>query len=563
MAAILLVEPNSAFRRMMEQLLRQSGHEVWGAEDADTAGAHLKDREFDVVVIEMKLPGKMPGTEFLEWLRDLPPPGDPSRIALSSVSAFANQESYLRAELALDGFLMKPFKPSQFKQAIEAALQSRASRPKRDWRDTSPGVVVPPPPADEAVELNTADLVPLETNPGLAAAPAPSAQEFESASGDDTISLEELASPPPFQERRALPRQPVRLPCAVHDGKHPFRARTENLAQAGTFISTDRVLEPGAKIRVRLELPVDGPGFNEIACEVVHATTPASGDSPGFGLKFLEMSEQTAKRLTGFLEELRKPVQSRPFLVVASASMAGQVEALAQKFRSDELRVRFVKAGDDVKTAAENEPPDLILVDLADPMLVAHIGALKSTRATSHITVGIVDFTRAPQAALVAAAAAADKFFVLPDDTDRLLSFSVDALNASKRRSVRVKFQRPVSVLRAGAPEQRGAAVDLSETGLQVRLAQAPPEKTEVQAVLRLSDDGPPLTVPAKVAWVSEAGDGAELAYRVGLLLEPDDAARSRIRDEVRRALTASYYVRWLSRAPKPQPAPRAATSSS
>ena len=44
----------------------------------------------------------------------------------------------------------------------------------------------------------------------------------------------------------------------------------------------------------------------------------------------------------------------------------------------------------------------------------------------------------------------------------------------------------------------------------------------------------------------------ADLAWRVGFLLEPDDAARSRIREEVRRALTASYYVRWLSRAPKP-----------
>lgn len=544
MAAILLVEPNIAFRRMMEQLLRQAGHEVFGADDADTAGQHLKDHEFDLVIIEMKLPGTMQGTQFLEWMRDVPPPGDPARMALSSVSVLARQEAYFKAELALDGFLVKPFKPSALKQTVASALEAAASRPKRDWRDSQPGlVIIPPPPEGEPAAL--------DTNPGLVTAPTPSVQEFETASGDDTISLEELASPPPFEERRSVPRFPVRLPCAVHDGKNPFRARTENLARAGAFIATDRILEAGAVVRVRLELPVPGTGFNEIVCEVVHAAAASDGTTQGAGLRFTEIAKDTSARLETFLEELRKPAEARPFLVVASGSMAGQVELLAQQFRSDEVRVRFVKPGEDVRTAAENEPPDLILVDLADPMLVAHIGALKSTRSTARIPVGLIDFTRSPQATLIAAAAAADRFFVLPEDGDRLLAFSVEVLNASRRRSVRVKYQRPVLIRRSGQ-DDRGAGIDLSETGVQVRLAQAPPEKSDATVVLRLSDDGPPLTVPARVAWATPAGDEAALAFRVGFLLEPDDAARSRIREEVRRALTASYYVRWLSRAPKP-----------
>lgn len=551
MPAILLVEPNIPFRRMMEQLLRQAGHEVWGADDAETAGKHLKDREFDAVVVELKLPGSMPGTEFLEWLRDMPPPGDPARVALSSVSAFANQEAYLRAELALDGFLVKPFKPSQFKTIVEHALEERASRPKRDWRTESA-------PAIPASELQTSDVAPLDTNPGLAATPAPSSQEFESASDADTISLEELSADAPAQERRAVPRYAVRLPCAVHDGKNPFRARTENLASGGGFIATDRQLPAGSTVRVRLELPVQGSGFNEIVCEVVHGVS-AMGTMAGFGVKFREMNEETAARLATFLEDMRKPAENRPFLVVSSSSLAAQVEAIGQQFRGDEVRVRLVKRGEDVREAAENEPPDLILVDLADPMLVAHIGALKSTRATSRIPVGLVDFTRTPQAALVAAAAAADKFFVLPDDAERLVEFSAEVLNASRRRSVRVKYQRPIGVVRPGGREERGAGVDLSETGLQVRLAQAPPEKSAVEVVLRLSDGGEPVRVKATVAWATPADDGAELAMRVGLLLEPDEAARSRIREEVRRALTASYYVRWLSRAPKAAPSRPAA----
>ena len=556
MAAILLVEPNVPFRRMMEQLLRQSGHEVWGADDAETAGKHLKDREFDCVVVELKLPGTMPGTELLEWLRDMPPPGDPARVALSSVSAFANQEAYLRAELALDGFLVKPFKPSQFKVILEHALEERAARPKRDWRAEQASREADAIPA---TALQAVDLEPLDTNPGIEAKPAPSSQEFESASDADTISLEDLSVEAPPQERRAVPRYPVRLPCAVHDGKSPFRARTENLASAGTFIATEREFPAGTKLRVRLELPVQGSGFNEIVCEVVHGSS-AMGTMAGFGIKFLEMNEETASRLQSFLDDMRKPAESRPFLVVASSSLSAQVEAIGQQFRGDEVRVRLVKRGDDVRQAAENEPPDLILVDLADPMLVAHIGALKATRATSRIPVALVDFTRQPQAALVAAAAAADKFFVLPDDAERLVSFSSEVLNASRRRSVRVKYQRPIGLIANGGREERGAGVDLSETGLQLRVAQAPAEKSVVEVVLRLSDGGDPVRVKGTVAWVSPADDGAELAMRVGILLEPDDAARSRIREEVRRALTASYYVRWLSRAPKAAPARPAAT---
>ena len=95
--------------------------------------------------MEMKLPGKMQGTDFLEWMRDVPPPGDPARVALCSVAALAKQEAYFKAELALDGFLMKPFKPSVLKQTVDDALKSAANRPKRDWRDSQPGLVIIPP----------------------------------------------------------------------------------------------------------------------------------------------------------------------------------------------------------------------------------------------------------------------------------------------------------------------------------------------------------------------------------------------------------------------------------
>lgn len=547
MASILLVDPNAAFRRMMEQLLRQQGHEVWGADDAETAGRAMRDSEFDIAIVELVLAGDMTGTEFLEWLRDFPAPGNPVRIALCSLPSFASQESYLRAELQLDGFLLKPFKPSSFKQLIDDAVAARVTRPK------TKEPLLPPPP--EIGELGAGDLIPLETNPDLANAPAPSAADFETASAEGAISLEALA-PPPVSDRRAVPRYAVRLPVAVHDGKTPFKSRSENLGRGGTYVASDRHFAAGTRLRVRLELPVPGPGFNEVLGEVIHADAPGGG-SRGFGLRFLEMSDETARRLDTFLEELRKPAVARPFLVVASATLSGEVEQIAQQFRNEEVRVRLLNADEDPQPIAEADPPDLVLLDLDQPKVSDGVGALKSSRATSRIPVGLIDRTHQPQVALIAAAAGADRFFVLPDDLSRLVNFSVDTLAASKRRSVRVRFQRPI-IVAMNHEEHQGAAVDLSETGVQVRLGVVPVEGSIVKIGIPLSDGLNPLELDAKVTWVHAANDGSALSQKVGLVFDPDESSRARLREEVRKALHISYYVRWLSSTPKAARTPSA-----
>lgn len=587
---------------MMEQELRKAGHDVYGADEAITASRALRSRDFDLIVIEMVIPGDITAADLLAGLRDDPAPGEPARIAMTAQQNFAAQEAFFRAEYQLDGFLLKPFMPSKMRKAVDEALLGRESRrntPKmNEWSvpggftpppldasalvptpsepapvlltvtSLSRGLAPPPPPpaalatraelpsiplAEEEntpiVELETADLLPLETNPGLVHAPTPSAVEFEAASAEMAISLEDLAPPPSAVERRAMKRFPVRIPLAVHDGKAPFRGRSENVGRGGLFVVTDRAFEAGAKLRVRLELPAAGDGQNEISVVVSHASE--IGGQKGLGLRFDQMSAETARRLDVFLEELQAPAQSRPFLVVASQTLAAEVERIAQSYRGEEVRVRLVTGADNVQDVAESDPPDLMLLDLADPVMVAFVGALKATRATSGIPIALVDRGGQPQSALLAAAAGADKFFALPGDLMPLVGFSVEKLAASRRRSVRVRFQRPVGIWIGGA-ETAAAALDLSETGLQVRVAIEVPEQTMVEAVIALSDGGPPVRLPSRVAWKSPATDGGQLAVRLGLVFDADEASRTRIREEIRRALAASYYVRWLAAAPRP-----------
>lgn len=597
-ATVLLVEPNVPFRRMMEQELRKAGHDVYGADEAITASRAMRSRDFDLIVIEMVIPGDITAADLLAGLRDDPPPGEPARVAMTAQQNFASQEAFFRAEYQLDGFLLKPFLPSKMRKAVDEALAGRENRrnaPKmNEWTVpggftpppldasvlgtpasvpvtvTSPfrGFAPPPPPPavlptraafpsvpvveeedTPIVELETADLLPLETNPGLVHAPAPSAVEFEAASAEMAISLEDLAPPPSAVERRAMKRFPIRISLAIHDGKAPFRGRSENVGRGGLFVVTDRAFSPGAKLRVRLELPAGGEGQNEVSVVVSHATDV--GGQKGLGLRFDQMSVETARRLDAFLEELQAPAQSRPFLVVASQTLAAEVERIAQSYRGDEVRVRLVTGADNVQEVAEADPPDLMLLDLADPVMVAFVGALKATRATSGISIALVDRGGQSHSALLAAAAGADRFFVLPADLAPLVAFSVEKLAASRRRSVRVRFQRPVGLWIAGA-ETVAAALDLSETGLQVRVAIDVPEQTQVEVVVALSDGGPPVRLPSRVAWKSPATDGGHLAVRLGLVFDAEEASRTRIREEVRRALAASYYVRWLAAAPRP-----------
>ena len=574
---------------MMEQELRKAGHDVYGADEAITASRALRSRDFDLIVIEMVIPGDITAADLLAGLRDDPAPGEPARIAMTAQQNFAAQEAFFRAEYQLEGFLLKPFMPSKLRKAVDEAMiarESRRSTPKmKEWSvpggftpppldasalapspppsaSVAPIPLTPPPPAPVALaaeaplpdvpavaELDTGDLVPLETNPGLVHAPAPSPQEFEAASAEMAISLEDLAPPPSAVERRAMKRFPVRIPLAVHDGKAPFRGRSENVGRGGLFVVTDRAFEAGAKLRVRLELPAAGEGQNEVSVVVSHKSE--IGGQKGLGLRFDQMSAETARRLDVFLEELQAPAQSRPFLVVASQTLAAEVERIAQSYRGEEVRVRLVTGADNVQDVAESDPPDLMLLDLADPVMVAFVGALKATRATSGIPIALVDRGGQPQSALLAAAAGADKFFALPGDLMPLVGFSVEKLAASRRRSVRVRFQRPVGIWIGGA-ETAAAALDLSETGLQVRVAIEVPEQTMVEAVIALSDGGPPVRLPSRVAWKSPATDGGQLAVRLGLVFDADEASRTRIREEIRRALAASYYVRWLAAAPRP-----------
>ena len=65
-ARILVVDDEAVIRRTLETLLRRQGYEVWTAADGAEAFAWLRECVFDLLLIDLKLPGGVSGLEIAE-----------------------------------------------------------------------------------------------------------------------------------------------------------------------------------------------------------------------------------------------------------------------------------------------------------------------------------------------------------------------------------------------------------------------------------------------------------------------------------------------------------------
>lgn len=113
---ILVVEDVALNREVVEGLLLRDGHQVWLAEDAEQALVQCAARSFDLVLLDVHLPG-ISGVELCKRLRDTPGPNRHSRLfALTASVQPALVRGYLDA--GMDGILAKPLKLDTLRQAL-------------------------------------------------------------------------------------------------------------------------------------------------------------------------------------------------------------------------------------------------------------------------------------------------------------------------------------------------------------------------------------------------------------------------------------------------------------
>ncbi len=101
---LLLVDDDAFLRDMYATKFKEEGHEVSAAKSGEEAIQILKDVSFDVVLLDMVMPG-LTGTEVIERVRAEKIGGDPACIILSNQGEQSDIEGAQKAGAA--GYIVK------------------------------------------------------------------------------------------------------------------------------------------------------------------------------------------------------------------------------------------------------------------------------------------------------------------------------------------------------------------------------------------------------------------------------------------------------------------------
>jgi signal transduction histidine kinase len=122
---ILVVDDNRVNRLKLSISLEQQGHQVGLAEDGQQALEMLKLEAFDVVLLDIVMPG-MDGFQVLEKVKADPELRD---IPVIVISALDEMDSAVRCiEIGAEDYLPKPFNPVLLRARLHASLQKKKLR---------------------------------------------------------------------------------------------------------------------------------------------------------------------------------------------------------------------------------------------------------------------------------------------------------------------------------------------------------------------------------------------------------------------------------------------------
>ena len=117
----LVVDDEEGVRFFLQETLRRAGHVVVTASSGEEALDRLRDTQFDLVVVDLKLGGRVDGLRVLETARWRWPD-----VAVVILTAHGSLESAMAAiREGVDGYLLKPAEPEQVRRTVEEALGRR------------------------------------------------------------------------------------------------------------------------------------------------------------------------------------------------------------------------------------------------------------------------------------------------------------------------------------------------------------------------------------------------------------------------------------------------------
>ena len=153
---ILLAEDNRINQKVAMKVLEKLGYHVEVANDGEEAVAVLKERSFDLVLMDVQMPrhgraARPPGPSATRS-----PASKNSRIPIVAMTAHAMKGDRERClEAGMDDYLSKPIHPQQLTEVLQRQLPSGSITPQRDLPAVHPGngAAHPPQPGQDAAAV--------------------------------------------------------------------------------------------------------------------------------------------------------------------------------------------------------------------------------------------------------------------------------------------------------------------------------------------------------------------------------------------------------------------------
>jgi len=123
---ILVLEDDQAISAALDMILTEAGYDVDVAETGEAALELFEQKQFDLIIADLKLPG-INGMEVIKQVKEKKP--EMEVIVITGVGTQPIAEEAL--ELGAHDFLPKPFTDDQIKTAINEALKQHDAAPFR------------------------------------------------------------------------------------------------------------------------------------------------------------------------------------------------------------------------------------------------------------------------------------------------------------------------------------------------------------------------------------------------------------------------------------------------
>jgi len=124
---LLVVDDDDRIRDLLKQFLSRAGFRVTTAPGAATARRLLETLEFDLLVVDVTMPGE-DGFALTRWLRARPGPIGATPVLILTARGLPD-DRIEGLKLGADDYLAKPFEPRELSLRIEAILRRVPAAP--------------------------------------------------------------------------------------------------------------------------------------------------------------------------------------------------------------------------------------------------------------------------------------------------------------------------------------------------------------------------------------------------------------------------------------------------